>query len=105
MTRKRNVLDNFKLVYRRSRPLTKLVVLAAIVLSMATLLTLHAFLQDSQTRIEKLRAAAAALEMDNEKLEQLIEQMDTVQGIENIAREELGLVKPDSIVFLPQKQQ
>jgi cell division protein FtsB len=103
MAQKRNVLHNFKLVFRRSRPLTKLVVLAAIVLSMATLLTLHAFLQDSQSRMERLRAAAAALELDNEKIQQLIDQMDTVQGIENIAREELGLVRPDSIVFLPQK--
>lgn len=103
MAQKRNVLHNFKLVFRHSRPLTKLVVLAAIVLSMATLLTLHAFLQDSQSRMERLRAAAAALELDNEKIQQLIDQMDTVQGIENIAREELGLVRPDSIVFLPQK--
>jgi cell division protein FtsB len=103
MTQKRNGLHNFKLVFRRSRPLTKLVVLAAIVLSMATLLTLHTFLQDSQRRTERLRAAAAALELDNEKIQQLIDQMDTVQGIENIAREELGLVRPDSIVFLPQK--
>lgn len=105
MTQKRNVLDNFKLVYRRSSPLAKLVVLAAIVLSTVTLLTLHTFLQDTQSRTQRLREAAASLELDNEKLERLIEQMDTVQGIEDIAREELGLVRPDSIVFLPQKQQ
>lgn len=103
MTRRRNPLSRIRLVYRRSRLLTKAVVLAAIVLSTAALLTLRFAIQDAREQTEAYRVQAAELEQENDCLEQYIEELGSVQSVERIARQELGLVDPDTVVFIPEE--
>ena len=91
-----------RLVYRRSRLLTKCVVLAAVVFCMVALLTLRSAILDTQSQTNDLRAQAAAMEQENQQLEQNIDELGTVQGITRIAEEELGLVDPDTIVYKPE---
>ena len=91
-----------RLVFQRSRTLTKIVVLVALVLSMAVLVTLAVKMNEARMSNEALTQQAAQLEQENADLEQKIDDLDTVQGIENIAKEELGLVDPDTVVFNPE---
>lgn len=101
MTSRANPLHRIKLVYRRSSTLLKCVVLAAIVLSIAALITLRISLVETQEQKQALRNQAAQLEADNKELKEDISQVGSQEGIEKIAQEELGLVKPDSSFFTP----
>ena len=98
----KNPLSSIKLVYRRSRPLTKIVVLAAVVLSILALLTLRSAIMTTREKTEDLRNQAMALEQENSRLEQYIEELGTIQAIIRIAQEKLGLVEPDSIIIQPE---
>lgn len=91
-----------KLVYRRSSTLLKCVVLAAVVLSTICLMVLKGAMADAKERTEALRDEAAALEQKNERLELYIAELGTIQGVQRIAYEQLGLVTPDTIVFQPE---
>lgn len=93
---------NIKVVFRRSRTLTKLVVLAVVVLSTVTLLTLGAAIIKARSRAEDYRGQAIALEQEKSRLEQYIEELGTIQGILRLAREKLGLIEPDSLVIQPE---
>ena len=101
MTSRANPLHRIKLVYRHSSPLLKCVVLAAIVLSIVALITLRATLVGVRAENEQLRSQAAELEAENRQLKEDISQAGSQEGIEKIAREELGLVDPDAQFFTP----
>ena len=88
-----------RLVYQRSQTLTKVVVLVALVLSMAALLTLGIARRDAEKRTAELLEQARQLEQQNSQLERYIDELGTVQSVERIAAEELGLVDPDTVVF------
>jgi len=95
-------IGKVKLVRRRSSTLTKVVVLAAVILSMATLLTLLVVITDTRMETDALRAEAAKLEGENSRLELYIEQLGTVKGIIRIAQEKLGLIEPGSVIIQPE---
>ncbi len=98
-----NSLRRVKLVVRKSRPVTKVVALCAVVLSTVTLLTLQSTILASRERTAELADQAGRLEQQNEDLEQRIDGLDTEDGIRNIAEEELGLVDPDTVIIVPQQ--
>ena len=102
MAQMRNPFRNIKLVYRRSRTLTKIVVLAAVVLSILALMTLGSAIATHRATAEAHRGQAIALEQENSRLEQYIEELGTIQGIIRIAKEKLGLIEPDNIVIQPE---
>ena len=95
-------IGKVKVVRRRSRLLTKVVVLAAVLLSVATLLTLLLVIQSTRDRTEALKTEAAQLANENSRLELYIQELGTVKGIIRIAQEELGLIEPDSILIDPE---
>ena len=101
MANEKNPLSRIRLVYRRSSPLLKCVVLAAIVLSMAAILALRTSILELRSSTDSLRAEAAGLEQENQQLTQSIAELGTVQSIKRIAREKLGLTDSDSIFFDP----
>ena len=101
MARFKNPLRHIKLVYKRSSNVTKIVVLCAIVICTAALLILGGAIRDAEARTDALRAQASRLEEENNRLSSLIDSLGTVAGIEQIAREELGLVDPDSVIITP----
>jgi cell division protein FtsL len=102
MAQRTNPFQGIKLVYKRSRTLTKIVVLVAIVLSIAALLTLRGAIDTARQNAEELRAQAIALEQENSRLEKYISELGTIEGIIRIAREKLGLIDPDTIVIQPE---
>ncbi|MBF0407631.1 MAG: cell division protein FtsL [Candidatus Riflebacteria bacterium] len=52
-------------------------------------------------REEEQKARIEELERENRKLKMNLENLSTPEGIERLARERLGLVKPDEIVVVP----
>ena len=99
MTKIRSFLSRFQLQYRRTSALNKVVIAAAVVLSSVTLLSLRLVQWDAEERLADMHRQAAALEQQNNELRQDIDELGTADSIREIAREELGLVDPDTIIF------
>ena len=102
MAKRTNPFSRFRLVYKRSKPLTKIVVLCAIVLSMVTLLAIRQQLLDAQALKDSLNDKAAQLEQENGQLEDKIDGLGSVDSVEQIAKDELGLVDPDTVIIEPE---
>ena len=92
-----------RLVFRRGSKLAKVVILLAIVLSAAALLTLKGTIEKTQAQAEALKSQAAGLEQEQNRLEQNIEGLGTLDGVEQIAKDELGLVDPDTVIIEPEQ--
>ena len=97
----REKLKNVRLVFRRSSILMRCVIIAAIVLSTAALLTLRTAQIDAQAKADDLKSQAAQLEQDKNKLEQDIANLGSLDSLEQIAKDELGLVNPDCVLISP----
>ena len=95
-------IGKVKVARRRSRLLTKVMVLVAVLLSIATLLTLLLAIHATRVQTEALRTEAAQLERDNSRLTEYIQEMGTIKGLIRIAQEELGLVEPGTIIIDPE---
>ena len=94
--------SRIQLVRRPSQTATKVMVILALVLSMGALATLRISTISLQKENEALHDQAAELSAANAELQEDISQLGSVQSVEKIAREELGLVNPDTIIFQPQ---
>ena len=101
MKKRANPLSKIKLVYRPGKTLIKVALLGVIVLSTAALVTIHTAIARSEAKEEAMRTQAAALEQQNEELEQDINALGSKDSILDIAEEELGLVDPDTVVYVP----
>ena len=98
----RQMARQFKLVVKRSSRTTKIVVCTAVLLSVVTILVLHSATLDAQARAEAWRQKAQQLEQENQKLEEKIENLGTLEGIKDIAQDELGLTDKDTVVLEPE---
>lgn len=103
MRKLKRMLKNIRLVYRRSSTLTKTVVLSAIVLSLAALLTLSLSIRAYDREAQKMKDQAAQLEQENATLESKIENQGSAEGVEQFAKDELGLVDPDTVILVPEQ--
>ena len=95
----RSILSRFQLQYRRTPTLHKVVVAAAIVLSSLTLISLRLGHWEAKEKLTELQHRAAVLEQENQELRDDIDRLGTSDSIRDIAREELGLVDPDTIII------
>lgn len=91
-----------RVVFRRGSLALKIAVLAVVVLSMAALLLVWLYKQDAQREYEKLRQQAIGLEQENSRLQEAIRKLGTIEGIAYIAKEQLGLVDPDTVIIEPE---
>ena len=101
MNKQNNPFRHIRLVYRRTSPLVKCVVLAAIVLSAAALILLRTSIQESKQQQAELQKQAIALVQENRELTKNIAELGTVESVKRIAEQELGLVDPNSQFFTP----
>ena len=101
MPAKFNIGRKVQIIFRPSTTLLKIVVIVLIVFSTAALIALSWVRQSIQVQTEDLRQEAMALEQENKDLEKKIDGLGSVQSIEEIAQEELGLVKPDTVIIQP----
>ena len=91
-----------KVVIRPAPNLLKVILIAVILFSMAALIALRWVHNGIVDETNKLKEEAAAAEFANEELERKKEELDSVQSIQEIARDELGLVDPDTILIDPE---
>ena len=99
-----NIGRKIQIVFRPSTTVLKIVVIVLIVFSTAALIALSWVRQSIQVQTEDLRQEAMALEQENKDLENKIGILGSVQSVEEIAQEELGMVKPDTIIINPNSQ-
>ena len=99
MANLRKMINRVHFVRRRSGKWTIIAIIIAIVLSMGALTALHLSMSQLKNRTEDLRDKAAQLEAENEALQEDIEQVDSIQGIVEIAEKELGLAQPDAVFY------
>ena len=103
MDKIRRFLKRFRLVYRKSTPLTKAVVLSAIVLSLVALLTIRLAINATNDRISDLSGQAAGLEQNNQELQEDIDKLGTVDSVIEIAQKIWDLVFPDTVIIEPEE--
>ena len=96
-----NNLKNIQPVYRRSSNALKIFVAVIIVFGIVGLFVLRHGIASLEAQNAALEIQAQQLEQENAALQENISNLDTVQGVEQIARDELGLVDPDTVLIQP----
>lgn len=99
------IKEKLKLIKLRLRPSprsTKIMLIVAILFAMTALIALRMEIRKLEDRTEDLRNKAAYLEQDNKDLQENIGILGSVQSIIQIARDELGLVDPDTVILDPE---
>ena len=97
-----NSLRRVKLVFRKSRPVTKVVALCAVVFSIVALLALQSAILASREQTAGLLSQAGKLEQENQDLADKLSIQGTREYVIRVARELLGLVTPDTVIVQPQ---
>ena len=100
-----NIKEKLKLIKLRLRPSSrpaKIMLIVAILLAMVALIALRLAIHNLDNRTADLRDKAAALEQENRDLRENIGILGSVQSIIQIARDELGLVDPDTVILEPE---
>ena len=97
----RNPFHRIRLVYRRSSPFLKILVLVTILASAAALLSLRVSLAGYQEQKQALYTQAVSLQEKNAELTERIAELGTKDSIRRIAIEELGLADPGAKLFNP----
>ena len=91
-----------QIIWNHSSALLKILVILLLVFSMVALVALNWVRISIANQTEAMRAEAAAVGAANQKLTERIENKDSQQVIRDIAKEELGMVSPDTILIQPE---
>ena len=91
-----------KVEIRPASNILKIILILLILFSIGTLVALRWVHTGIRNQIDELKDEASGLEYANEVLEQKTEDLGSVQSIQDIAKEELGLVDPDTILIDPE---
>ena len=102
MAEKTTPPKNVKVEVRPASNILKIILILLILFSIVALISLRWVHNGILTQIDELKEEASGLEYANEVLEQKTEDLGSVQSIQDIAREELGLVDPDTVIIDPE---
>ena len=102
MAEKRTPQKQVKVEIRPASNILKIILILLILFSIVALIALRWVHNGILTQIDDLKEEASELEFANEELEEKTQELDSVQSIEDIAQEELGLVNPDTILIDPE---
>ena len=91
-----------KVEIRPASNILKVILILLILTSIVALIALRWVHTGILTEITDLKEEASGLEYANEELDRKTEQLGSVQSIQDIAKEELGLVDPDTILIDPE---
>ena len=95
----KELFSRIKLVRMRTPNIVKIALSILIVLSMVVLIGLRIETNILKQETKNLRDEAAALGRENSELDEKIDALDTIQSVIDIAKEELGLVEPGTVIF------
>ena len=102
MAEKNTPPKNVKVEVRPASNILKIVLIVLILFSIVALAALRWVHDGILTQIDELKKEASGLEYANEELDQKTEELGSVQSIQDIAKEELGLVDPDTVIIDPE---
>ena len=102
MTQKSTPPKKVKVEIRPTSNILKIILTVLILFSIVALIALRWVHNGILTQIDELKEEASELEYANEELDQKTQELGSVQSIEDIANEELGLVDPDTILIDPE---
>ena len=102
MAQKNTPPKKVKLEVRPASNILKLILILLILTSIVALIALRWVHTGILTEIDELKKEASGLEHANEVLEQKTEELGSVQSIQDIAKEELGLVDPNTVIIDPE---
>ena len=91
-----------KVEVRPASNILKIILILLILFSIVALIALRWVHTGILNQIDELKDEASGLEYANEVLEQKTADLGSVQSIQDIAKEELGLVDPDTILIDPE---
>ena len=91
-----------KVEVRPASNILKIILIILILFSIVALIALRWVHNGILTQIDELKEEASGLEYANEELDQKTEELGSVQSIQDIAKEELGLVDPDTVIIDPE---
>lgn len=84
---------------RKSSMLTKLIVLALAVYAIVMLLGLQTQISQQEVANAALQEQITATTQENQRLEQAIARVGSREGVEEVARNKLGLVTEGEMIF------
>ena len=102
MAQKNTPPKNVKVEVRPASNILKIILILLILFSIVALIALRWVHNGILTQIDELKDEASGLEYANEELDRKTEELGSVQSIQDIAKEELGLVDPDTILIDPE---
>lgn len=97
-------LRNVQIKFKKSGTLIKVVVICAILLFSIAMITMRLSQWELEKQTTQLEKEAASLLEENEALEEKIDDVGSVQSVQQIAQEELDMVYPDTVIFDPGKE-
>ena len=101
MAKEKIPLRNMQITFRKTSPVVKIILIVCIVLFTVAMLTLRWKQNELERQTADMKQQAAQLIIDNEELQNKIEDVDSVQGVQEIAQAELDMVFPDAEFFEP----
>ena len=102
MAENKNPLRNVQVKFRRSRPLTKIIVIVTIALCTIALITLRWVQSDIEAQTQEMREEASQLIEENADLQEKIDNIGSVDSVKDVAKSELDMVDPNTTFFEPQ---
>jgi len=102
MAEKNTPQKTVKVEVRPASNILKIILILLILFSIVALVALRWVHNGILNQIDELKDEASGLEYANEVLEQKTEDLGSVQSIQDIAKEELGLVDPDTVIIDPE---
>ena len=102
MAEKRTPPKKVKVEIRPASNILKVILIILIIFSIVALAALRWVHSGILSEIDELKKEASGLEYANSELERKTEDLGSVQSIQDIAKEELGLVDPDTILIDPE---
>ena len=102
MAQKNTPPKNVKVEVRPASNILKIILILLILFSIVALVALRWVHNGIITQIDELKDEASGLEYANAELDRKTEELGSVQSIQDIAQDELGLVDPDTILIDPE---
>ena len=102
MAQKNTPPKNVKVEVRPASNILKILLIVLILFSIVALIALRWVHNGILTQVDELKEEASGLEHANQVLDQKTGELGSVQSIQDIAKEELGLVDPNTILIDPE---
>ena len=104
MAERKNPFRNIRVILRPGTKKLKIVLVILILICTAALVALGTVRGRIEAQTQAALDQAAALERENEELADKQDQLGSSNSIKDIAREELGLADPDTVIIEPNSQ-